>query len=125
MMSYIVANLAANAVESTVQTIADYMATIQCQETRRLEIAAHHDIVIHALNQERDIILAYFNHTFTERRLVLEQCLDLMDKAIDASDHESLNLSLSTILGVIHENPLKDFATFKHRMSEPGFQIVL
>ena len=34
MMSYIVANFAADAAEATVQTIADYMATVQCQETK-------------------------------------------------------------------------------------------
>ena len=121
MMSYIAANL----VENAVQTIADYMATVQCHETRRQEIAAYHDIIIHALNQERDVILAYFNHTFAERRLVLEQCFDLMDKSIETNDHASLNLALTSILGVIHENPLKDFETFRRRMSEPGFEIVL
>ena len=125
MMSYIAANLVENVVEDTVQTIADYMATVQCEETKRQEIEAYHDIIIHALNQERDVILAYFNHTFAERRLVLEQCFDLMDKSIETNDHTSLNLALSSILGVIHENPLKDFETFRRRMSEPGFQIVL
>ena len=125
MMSYIIANFAENAVGDTVQTIADYMATVQCHETRRQEIAAYHDIIIHALNQERDVILAYFNHTFAERRLVLEQCFDLMDKSIETNDHASLNLALTSILGVIHENPLKDFETFRRRMSEPGFEIVL
>ena len=125
MMSSIAATLVENVVDDAVQTIADYMATVQCHETRRQEIAAYHDIIVHALNQERDVILAYFNHTFTERRLVLEQCFETMDKAIEASDHESLNLALGTILGVIHENPLKDFETFKSRMSEPGFQIVM
>lgn len=125
MMRYIAASLAENAVGDAVQTIADYMAAVQCQETRRQEIAAHHDIIIHALNQERDIILAYFNHTFAERQLVLEQCFDLMDKSIETNDHASLNLALSSILGVIHENPLKDYDTFRSRMSEPGFQIVL
>lgn len=121
MMYYLAANLS----ETTIQAVADYLAAVQCQETRRQEITAHHDIIIHALNQERDIILAYFSHTFAERRLVLEQCFDLMDKAIGEQDHESLNSALGAILGVIHENPLKDFETFKTRMSEPGFQIVL
>ena len=76
------------------------------------------------MRSERDVILAYFNHTFTERRLVLEQCFETMDKAIETCDHETESGS-GHQLGVIHENPLKDFETFKIRMSKPGFQIVL
>ena len=108
-----------------IQAAAKYMATVESEETKRREIWAHHDAIVHALNQERDIILAYFEHTFAERRLVIERCFDAMDQAISVSDHEGLGLALNAILGVVHDNPLKDFETFKRRMSEPGFEIVL
>ena len=121
MMAYIVAN----AGPALIQSIADYMSTLESEKTKRQEIAAHHDAIVHALNQERDIILAYFNHVFSERHSVIERCFDVMDRSIDANDHEGLSMALSAILGVIHDNPLKDFETFKSRMSEPGFQIVL
>lgn len=125
MMQAIIATVAADAVPKMVQSVADYLATVESENTKRQEIWAHHDAIIHALNQERDVILAYFSHTFAERRLVIEQCFDLMDKSIETNDHASLNMALGAILGVIHENPLKDFETFKRRMSEPGFEIVL
>lgn len=125
MVQRIVTAVGATVSGALIQGVADYLNTLEREETKRQEIWAHHDIIIHALNQERDVILAYFNHTFAERRLVLEQCFDLMDKSIETNDHASLNLALSSILSVIHENPLKDFETFKSRMSEPGFQIVL
>ncbi len=125
MVSQIVANLGAAAAPTLIQSIANYMATVESEETKRQEIWAHHDAIVHALNQERDVILAYFNHAFAERRLVIEQCFDVVDKSMHANDHEGLSLALSTILGVIHDNPLKDFETFKRRMSEPGFEIVL
>ena len=108
-----------------IQSIADYLATLEHEQTKRQEIWAHHDAIVHALNQEREIILAYFEHTFAERRLVIEQCFDAMDKARSVNDHEGLNLALNAILSVVHDNPLKDFETFRTRMSEPGFQIVL
>ena len=125
MMSHIAAYVGSNAGVELIQCIADYLSAVQSEETKRQEIAAHYGTIVHALNQERNIILTYFHYTFAERRLVLEHCFELMDKAISEQDHESLNSALSTILGVIHENPLKDFETFKSRMSEPGFQIVL
>ena len=108
-----------------IQSIADYLSTSASEETKRREISAYHDTIVHALNQEKEVILAYFAHTFAERRLVIEQCFGVMDKSIAANDHESLSMALNTILGVIHDNPLKDFATFKRRMLEPGFEIVL
>ena len=119
------AQIAANTGPALVQSVADYLATVESEETKRQEIRAHRDAIVHALNQERDIILAYFALVFEERRLVIEQCFNLVDKSLTTNDHESLNMALSAILGVIHDNPLKDFETFKRRMSEPGFKIVL
>ena len=117
--------IAATAGITLIQAAAKYMANLESEETKRQEIWAHRDAIVHALNQERDVILAYFEHTFAERRLVIERCFDAMDKAVSVNDHQGLNLALSAILDVVHDNPLKDFETFKRRMSEPGFEIVL
>lgn len=125
MTSQIIAAVGAKSAAVLIQSVADYMSTLESEKTKRQEIWAHRDAIVHALNQERDIILAYFNHVFAERHLAIAQCFDVVDKSISANDHEGLSMALSAILGVIHDNPLKDFDTFKRRMSEPGFEIVL
>ncbi len=125
MTSRIIAAVGAKSAAVLIQSVADYMSTLESEKTKRQEIWAHRDTIVHALNQERDVILAYFDHVFSERHLVIEQCFNVIDKSISANDHEGLSMALSTILGVIHDNPLKDFDTFKRRMSEPGFEIVL
>jgi hypothetical protein len=125
MTSQIIAAVGARSAAELIQGVADYMSTLESEKTKRQEIWAHHDAIVHALNEERDIILAYFNHVFAERRLVIEQCFVVIDKSISTNDHEGLSMALSAILGVIHDNPLKDLDTFKQRMSEPGVKIVL
>ena len=40
---------------------------------------------------------------------------------VDTGNDQQLETALNGILGIIQENPLKDFAEFKKNMADPNF----
>ena len=95
------------------------------ERTKREEIWAKRDVLVTALNNEKEIILTYFEHRFAERKMALEQFYRLLHRAVDSGNDNELQVALNGILGIIQENPLKDFAEFKKNMSNPDFVIEL
>ena len=95
------------------------------ERTKREEIWSKRDVLVTALNNEKEVILTYFEHRFAERKMALEQFYHLLHRATDSGNDNELQVALGGILGIIQENPLKDFAEFKKNMSNPDFVIEL
>ena len=95
------------------------------ERTKREEIWSKRDVLVTALNNEKEVILTYFEHRFAERKMALEQFYHLLHRAVDSGNENELQVALKGILGIIQENPLKDFAEFKKNMSNPDFVIEL
>ncbi len=112
-------------VPNAVQAIAKILTKVQCEETKRRLIDANRDIIITALKNEQEALLAYFNYAFSERRMALEGFFDLLHQAAENDNSEQLTTALSGILGIIQKSPLDDLESFKRNMEKPGFQIVL
>lgn len=102
-----------------------YYKTRQVEQTKREEIWSKRDVLILALNNEKDVLLTYFEHRFSERRASLEQFYTLLHKSVDSGDEIQLKTALTGILGIIQENPLSDFAEFRKNMSNPNFKLEL
>lgn len=98
-----------------------YYKTREVEQTKREEIWAKRDVLISALNNEKDVILTYFEHRFAERKSSLEQFYNLLHKSVDSGNEIQLQSALAGILGIIKENPLSDFAEFRKNMSNPDF----
>ena len=103
----------------------EFLKEQDANETEREYIRAHRDLLVTALNNERDLILAYFDHRFTERRVALEQFFELMHKAVDRQNTDELQAALTGILGIIKDNPLGDLAEFRNSWENPGYSIDL
>lgn len=103
----------------------EYLKTREEEQTKREHIWAKRDVLITALNNEKEVILAYFEHRFAERKGALDQFYHLLHRAVDTGDGETLQVALNGILGIIQENPLSDFNEFKKNMSNPDFMIEL
>ena len=54
-----------------------------------------------------------------------EQFYSLLHRAVDTGNDQQLETALNGILGIIQENPLKDFAEFKKNMADPNFMLEL
>ncbi|RMG72014.1 MAG: hypothetical protein D6711_13890 [Chloroflexi bacterium] len=103
----------------------EYLRTREEEQTKREHIWSKRDVLVTALNNEKDVLLAYFDYRFKERKATLEQFYDILQRASRSGDGDQLQVALTGILGIIQENPLKDFAEFKKNMSNPDFVIEL
>jgi len=115
--------VASQVIPPTISGIAGYFRTIQEEQTRRQAIAANREVLIARLTAEKETILAYFSHRFAERRVALCEFFDLLRHAVDNGDNHQLNVALAGILGIIQDNPLADFETFKQQFHDPDYVI--
>lgn len=102
-----------------------YYKTRQVEQTKREEIWSKRDVLILALNNEKDVLLSYFEHRFTERKASLEQFYAILHRSVDSGNEIQLQTALTGILGIIQENPLSDFAEFKKNMANPNVKLEL
>lgn len=99
----------------------EYLKTRQEEQTKREYIWARRDAIVTELNNEKEVVLSYFEHRFAERKGALDQFYSLLHRAVDTGNDQQLQTALNGILGIIQENPLKDFAEFRKNMSDPDF----
>ena len=123
--AHIALKLAVEVAPSAVQAIVEHLKTVQCEETTRQVIDANRDIIITALKNEQEALLAYFGHTFAERRVALGEFFGLLRQAAKNNNSEQLTTALSGIIGIIQKSPLDGLESFKRNMETPGYQIVL
>jgi hypothetical protein len=103
----------------------DYLKVREQEKTKRTHIRAKRDVLVHAINAEREAILQYFEQRFAERHAALEQFYQLLNAGVAAADTSSIDTALRGILGILQHNPLQDFATFKEHMKRRDFFIDL
>ena len=108
-----------------IQAAAEYLKAHEVEKTQREYIRAKRDVLATALNNERDCLLAYFEHRFAERRSALEEFYALLHTSVENGDRIQLQASLAGILGIIKDNPLDDLAGFREKWSNPKFTIDL
>ena len=106
-----------------VPEIANYFTAIAEEETKRRAIAANRDVLIERITAEKEVILAYFDKRFSERCAALDEFFELLNHAASTGDNEQLTAALVGILGIIQDNPLEDFETFRRNFQNPGHVI--
>lgn len=119
MVNY--AFIGAQVVPDTISEIGDYLRALAEEETKRQAIAANRDVLIARITAEKEVILAYFDRRFAERRAALDEFFELLRHAVDSGDNHQLNVALAGILGIIQDNPLDDFETFKQQFQDPNY----
>ncbi len=105
----------------TISGIAECFRAMQEEETKRRAITANREVLIARLTAEKETILAYFSHRFAERHAALDEFFELLHHAVQSRDNHQLNVALAGILGVIQDNPLDDFETFKKQFEDPDY----
>ena len=123
MVNQAAAFIGAQVIPPTISGIADYFRTIEEEKTKRESISANRDVLIARITAEKEAILAYFSERFAERRAALDEFFELLHCAVDGHDNHQLNVALAGILGILQDNPLDDFETFKHKFQDPDYVI--
>jgi len=103
----------------------EYQKTLDEQRTTRENIKAKRDIAIKSIEAQKEILLDYFNKRFSERKDSLNKFFTVLDNAIKEKDDKQLDVALAGILGILKDNPLGDFQTFKENMLMPDYKIEL
>ena len=124
-MTTFAAQVGGQAAMGIIAAAVEYMRIHEEERTRREYIWARRDTLVTALNNERDCILAYFEHRFAERRSALEEFYALLRASVNDGDAARLQAALAGILGVIQENPLGDLEKFRENWADPDFTIEL
>ena len=115
--------IAARAFPVTIEGISAYFRTLEEEETKRQAIVANRDVLVARINAEREVILAYFGERFAECSAALDELFGTLRHATTNGDNEQLVAALGGILGIIQQNPLDDFETFKRKFQEPDYVI--
>lgn len=119
------ATMSAQAAMGIISAAIKYMQIHEEESTRREYIRAKSDALVAALNNERDVILAYFEYRFAERRSALDEFYVLLRSSVDSGDTTRLQVALAGILGIIQDNPLGELAEFREKWADPNFAIEL
>lgn len=90
-----------------------YRKKAEEQKTEREKILAQRDIAIKSIESEKEVILKYFELRFSERKEALSQLFEVLHQAIENKNISTADYILDGILGIIRENPLKDFESFR------------
>lgn len=124
-MTTFAATMSARVAEEIIKAAVAYMRIHEEESTRRAYIRAQSDGLVAALNYQRDVILAYFEHRFAERRSALDEFYALLRESVDSGDTARLQVALAGILGIIQDNPLGELAEFREKWANPNFAIEL
>ena len=103
----------------------EFLRVHEAEETQREYIRAQRDALATALNNERDLLLDYFDKRFAEHRAALDEFFELMRKAVGSKNTDELQTALAGILGVLKDNPLGDLAEFRKNWNNPNYSIDL
>jgi hypothetical protein len=95
------------------------------EATRRAYIRARRAELASAINAEKDLIVSYFDQCCAAHRDVLQQCYGLLHSSMARQDTCGIDAALSSILGMMLENPPRAFAEFRRTMARNNFVLEL
>ena len=101
-----------------ISELVKYKTEAEKGKTARANILADKEKTIAAINGQKEIILKYFELRFSERRDALGKFFDVLDDAISTKNDKELDIALTGIVGILKDNPLKDFDSFRKAMNE-------
>lgn len=96
-----------------VREYVSYRKTVAEQKTERAKISAKRAVALKAIEAEKTVILAYFEHRFAERRVALDGLLETLQGAVKTKNEHAMDVALSGIVGILQDSPLKDFESFR------------
>ena len=79
----------------------------QEEKTKRENIKANSDIEIEKIQSQKEVLKIYFEGVFSERRYMIEKMFDNLDKGIENDNLELIQMSMSSIVSIAKESPLK------------------
>ncbi len=99
--------------------VIDYLKLAQVEETKRQMIAAQRDVLVRAIESEKELIEKYFQERFRERATALGELFTMLRSAVDKGDITIVDRTLAAILGILQDSPLRDLENFRSWFYSP------
>jgi len=77
------------------------------EKTKRVNISAMRDVEIEKIQAQKEVLKTYLEGIFSERRYMIEEMFDKLDKGIENNNLELIQMSMSSIVSIAQESPLK------------------
>ena len=81
------------------------------ETTKRINISAMKKMEIKKIQTQKKILKTYFEGIFSERRYMIEEMFDKLDKGIENNNLELIQMSMNSIVSIAQESPLKQVAS--------------
>ena len=94
-----------------VDVVKENHKTTEEEQTKRENISAMRDIEIEKIRVQKKTLKAYFDGIFSERKYMIEEMFDKLDKGIESNNLELIQMSMSSIVSIAQESPLKQVAS--------------
>ncbi|BAZ66787.1 hypothetical protein NIES4106_15390 [Fischerella sp. NIES-4106] len=100
----------AESLQQMVTAYTDYLKIVEQEQTKRREIEAWEKETITRTNAQRELLMAYLDHSFDERAKNFRALFAVVDSAIASGNNEQLALALNSITEIAKSSPFKDLA---------------
>jgi len=99
------------ALETIINTYADYKQVVSQEKTKREEISAWRDVELERIASQRELFLTYLECTFDERRANFAKFFEVLDHAVEIEAVDVIAKTLDSITILAKTSPFKDIAT--------------
>lgn len=103
----------------------DYRKLREQEQTKREQIWAQRDVVVTQLLYQRDMMLAYMDHTFAERAAALQFHYAALDNGLAHGNDATIERALSGIIEIVRQSPFAGFREFVETMKHSQGSIEL
>lgn len=100
----------ARALGALVEVAADTIKYVENQKTKQEEIRAQRDVAIAQINATSDLIKAYLDKTFDERKEIFNKQFEVVDEALRTGNNQMLAISLQSINSLAAQSPFKNLS---------------
>lgn len=90
-----------------IQAQAENHKVTQIEETNRLRITKNAEVQIAAIQAQKELVQSYLQQQFSERRLVIDNLFNALDKGIEQNKPELIAQCIGSIVDIAKESPLK------------------
>ncbi|MFV5369731.1 hypothetical protein VXO74_13570 [Acinetobacter junii] len=104
---------ALEAINNFISTAGEVAKFTEIQKTERKKIECERDITVNKIQAQKDIILAYLEKSFDERKKNFETLFSIVDDAIAKNNMEQLALGLNSINQLAQSSPFKDLVSLE------------
>jgi len=95
-------------------------STIERERTKRLAIDNASKIELEKIKSQRKVLETYFSGIFEERRYVIGEMFDRLDKSIDENNLEAMQMMLGSIVDYAKESPLNGVQALLNDFNDPN-----